>query len=278
MKLKVITRTVWILSIVSLFTDTASEMLYPIMPIYLKTIGFSIVLIGVLEGFAEALAGLSKGYFGQLSDNSGKRVPFVQLGYALSTISKPMMAVFTFPLWIFFARAIDRFGKGIRTGARDAILSDEATPKTKGKIFGFHRSMDTIGAVIGPTLALVYLYFYPQDFTAGCTEQACTFRDNYDAIKKYDAVIFGVSADQTDSHRKFAASYHLPFPLISDADRSISKLYHARWLFGLWPYAKRVTYVIDKQGIIRSVIHHELNIGRHLGDVIEALKQCSLNS
>ena len=164
MKLKVITRTVWILSIVSLFTDTASEMLYPIMPIYLKTIGFSIVLIGVLEGFAEALAGLSKGYFGQLSDNSGKRVPFVQLGYALSTISKPMMAIFTFPLWIFFARAIDRFGKGIRTGARDAILSDEATPATKGKIFGFHRSMDTLGAVIGPTLALVYLYFYPQDY------------------------------------------------------------------------------------------------------------------
>ena len=164
MKLKVITRTVWILSIVSLFTDTASEMLYPIMPIYLKTIGFSIVLIGVLEGFAEALAGLSKGYFGQLSDNSGKRVPFVQLGYALSTISKPMMAVFTFPFWIFFARAIDRFGKGVRTGARDAILSDEATPETKGKIFGFHRSMDTTGAVIGPTLALLYLYFYPQDY------------------------------------------------------------------------------------------------------------------
>lgn len=164
MKIKIITRTVWILSLVSLFTDTASEMLYPIMPIYLKTIGFSIVLIGVLEGFAEALAGLSKGYFGQLSDNSGKRVPFVQLGYALSTISKPMMAFFTFPLWIFFARAIDRFGKGIRTGARDAILSDEATPETKGKIFGFHRSMDTLGAVIGPTLTLVYLYFYPQDY------------------------------------------------------------------------------------------------------------------
>lgn len=164
MRTKIITRTVWILSLVSLFTDTASEMLYPIMPIYLKTIGFSIVLIGVLEGFAEALAGLSKGYFGQLSDKSGKRVPFVQLGYALSTISKPMMAVFTFPIWIFFARATDRLGKGIRTGARDAILSDEATPQTKGKIFGFHRSMDTLGAVIGPSLALLYLYFYPQDY------------------------------------------------------------------------------------------------------------------
>ena len=162
--MKAISRTVWIVSLVSLFTDTASEMLYPIMPIYLKTIGFSIVLIGILEGVAEATAGLSKGYFGKLSDVSGKRVPFVQLGYAFSAISKPMMAFFTFPLWIFFARTIDRFGKGIRTGARDAILSDEATPQTKGKIFGFHRSMDTLGAVIGPALALFYLYYYPQDY------------------------------------------------------------------------------------------------------------------
>ena len=148
----------------SLLTDTASEMLYPIMPIYLKTIGFSIVLIGILEGVAEATAGLSKGYFGKLSDNSRKRVPFVQLGYMFSAISKPMMAIFIFPLWIFFARTIDRFGKGIRTGARDAILSDEATPETKGKVFGFHRSMDTFGAVLGPALALTYLYFYPEDY------------------------------------------------------------------------------------------------------------------
>lgn len=162
--MKYITRTIWILSLVSLFTDTASEMLYPIMPIYLKEIGFSVLLIGILEGIAEATAGLSKGYFGIRSDLSGKRVPFVQAGYAFSAISKPMMAVFTFPLWIFFARTINRFGKGIRTGARDAILSDEATPQTKGKVFGFHRSMDTFGAVLGPSLALVYLYYYPQDY------------------------------------------------------------------------------------------------------------------
>ncbi len=134
------------------------------MPIYLKSIGFSIVLIGVLEGIAEATAGLSKGYFGKLSDTSGRRVPFVQIGYALSTLSKPMMAMFVFPLWIFFARTMDRFGKGIRSGARDAILSDEATPQTKGKVFGFHRSMDTLGAVLGPALALLYLYIFPQDY------------------------------------------------------------------------------------------------------------------
>lgn len=162
--MKYITRTVWVLSLVSLFTDTASEMLYPVMPIYLKSIGFSIVLIGILEGLAEAVAGLSKGYFGKLSDQSARRVPFVQIGYTFSAISKPMMAIFTFPLWIFFARTLDRFGKGIRTGARDAILSDEATLKTKGKIFGFHRSMDTLGAVLGPLFALLYLYFYPNNY------------------------------------------------------------------------------------------------------------------
>jgi len=162
--LKNISKTVWILSLISLFTDTASEMLYPILPIYLKTIGFSVMLIGILEGVAEATAGLSKGYFGKLSDHSGKRVPFVQIGYAFSAISKPMMALFVFPIWIFFARTIDRFGKGIRTGARDAILSDEASSKTKGEIFGFHRSMDTFGAALGPSLALLYLYFFPQDY------------------------------------------------------------------------------------------------------------------
>lgn len=159
-----ITRTVWILSIISLLTDTASEMLYPIMPVYLKSIGFSIVLIGILEGLAEATAGLSKGYFGKLSDASGRRVPFVQIGYAFSAVSKPMMALYVFPVWIFFARTIDRFGKGIRTGARDALLSDEAMPENKGKVFGFHRSMDTFGAVMGPLLALIYLYYHPQDY------------------------------------------------------------------------------------------------------------------
>lgn len=162
--MKAISRTVWILALISLFTDTASEMLYPVMPLYLKSIGFSIVMIGVLEGVAEATAGLSKGYFGIRSDQLGRRAPFVQWGYALSAISKPMMAVFIAPLWIFFARTIDRLGKGIRTGARDALLNDEATPATKGRVFGFHRSMDTMGAVLGPALALIYLYFRPGDY------------------------------------------------------------------------------------------------------------------
>ncbi len=152
------------LSLVSLFNDIASEMLIPVMPMFLKYIGFSVVFIGILEGIAEAVAGLSKSYFGRQSDLSGKRLPFVQIGYALSAISKPMMAIFAYPLWIFFSRTLDRLGKGIRTGARDAMLSDEATPATKGRVFGFNRSMDTFGAVLGPIIALLFLYYYPNQY------------------------------------------------------------------------------------------------------------------
>jgi MFS family permease len=88
----------------------------------------------------------------------------VRWGYTLSAISKPMMAAFTFPLWIFFARTLDRLGKGIRTGARDAMLSDESSKENKGKVFGFHRALDTAGAAVGPFAALVFLYFYPGQY------------------------------------------------------------------------------------------------------------------
>ena len=163
--MKIITRTVWILSLVSLFTDIASEMLYPVMPLFLKDIGYSAVFIGVLEGVAEAIAGISKSYFGKRSDAMGKRLPFVQLGYGFSAISKPLLAFFAYPLWIFFCRTLDRLGKGIRTGARDAMLSDESTAATRGRVFGFHRAMDTLGAVMGPAIALVYLYYHPRAYT-----------------------------------------------------------------------------------------------------------------
>ncbi|MGA2668560.1 MAG: MFS transporter [Ignavibacteria bacterium] len=161
----VISKTVWVLCFVSLFTDIASEMLYPIMPVYLRSIGFSALVIGILEGIAEATAGFSKGYFGNLSDKLNRRAPFVQAGYGLSAVSKPLFALFTFPVWIVFVRAIDRLGKGIRTSSRDAILSHESTIETKARIFGLHRGMDTLGAVIGPIFALLYLNYYPGHYT-----------------------------------------------------------------------------------------------------------------
>jgi MFS family permease len=161
---KIINRTVLILSLVSLFADIASEMLYPVIPVYLKQIGFSVLLIGVLEGVANFTAGLSKGYFGKLSDERGLRLPFIKWGYFLSSLSKPMMAAFTYPLWIFFARTVDRLGKGLRTASRDALLSQNSTKETKARVFGFHRSMDTVGAAIGPIVALVLLLLFPGQY------------------------------------------------------------------------------------------------------------------
>jgi MFS family permease len=162
--MRIITRTVLILSVISLFADIASEMLYPVIPIYLREINFTVFAIGLLEGFANFTSGISKGYFGKLSDEKGVRLPFVKLGYFFSAISKPMMAVFTIPLWIFFVRFLDRLGKGVRTAARDALLSQEATPATKARVFGFHRSMDTVGATIGPVIALLFIFFYPGEY------------------------------------------------------------------------------------------------------------------
>ncbi|HXH17596.1 MAG TPA: MFS transporter [Chitinophagales bacterium] len=160
----ILSRTIWILALVSLFTDLASEMLYPVMPVYLKSIGFSVLLIGMLEGIAEAAAGLSKGYFGDLSDRTGRRLPFIRAGYALSAVAKPLLAFFTNAWWVFLMRTAERFGKGLRTAARDAMLSDEATHETKGRVFGFHRTMDTLGAFLGPGAALLFLHFCPQQY------------------------------------------------------------------------------------------------------------------
>lgn len=230
---RIITRTVLLVSLVSLFTDIASEMLYPVMPVYLTSIGFSVLLIGILEGLAEATAGLSKGYFGHLSDTMGRRVPFVQAGYALSAISKPMMAVLAQPLWIFFARTLDRFGKGIRTSARDAMLSAETTPEHKGKVFGFHRAMDTVGAAIGPVIALIYLYFHPGGyrwmfiiaFVPGLMAVALTGllkeRTNnvVPANEKRPGVFsyFGYWAHASSSYRKLVAGL-LAFTLFNSSD------------------------------------------------------------
>lgn len=162
--MRIITRTVLILSFVSLFADVASEMLYPIIPVYLKEIGFSVFWIGILEGFVNFSAGISKGYFGKLSDEKGIRLPFVKLGYFLSAISKPLIGFFTTAIWIFFVRTLDRLGKGVRVAAKDALLSQEATKETKARVFGFNRSLDTAGATIGPAIALVFLLYYPGQY------------------------------------------------------------------------------------------------------------------
>jgi MFS family permease len=159
-------RAILLLGLVSLLMDMASEMLYPIGPIYLTaTLGASIAWVGIIEGIAEAISGLSKGYFGALSDARGQRRPFVTLGYLLSAISKPIPAVAASVGGVLGSRVLDRIGKGVRTAPRDALLASYTTPETRGAAFGLHRGMDTVGAAIGPSLALFYLAYHPGDYT-----------------------------------------------------------------------------------------------------------------
>lgn len=162
--MKVISKTVFLLSMVSLFADIASELLYPVLPLYLKSVGMGAIYIGILEGVADFTSGISKTFFGKWSDRIGIRMPFVWAGYMLSSFSKAFIGMVVSPWWVLFTRSADRLGKGIRTSSRDAILSMEATEETKGAVFGFHRSMDTTGAFIGPILALVYLHYYPGEY------------------------------------------------------------------------------------------------------------------
>lgn len=161
---KQITKTVWLISLISLFNDISSEMLYPVIPLYLEQIGYGSILIGVLEGIAECAGGLAKIYTGSLSDALKKRLPFVQLGYFLSVLSRPIMGLFEHSVPIVGARILDKAGKGIRTGARDAILGDESTERNRAEVFGFHRSLDNWGAAIGPLAALLFLYYYPEQY------------------------------------------------------------------------------------------------------------------
>ena len=159
-----IPRQVFILGMVSLFTDIASEMLYPVTPLFLTAVlGSSMAVVGIIEGIAEFIAGLLKGYFGNLSDKVGKRSIFIVIGYGLSAIAKPLPGIFQNIPTVLFSRVTDRTGKGIRTAPRDALLGSYSNGNS-GAVFGFHRGMDTLGAAIGPAAALVLLYYFPNNF------------------------------------------------------------------------------------------------------------------
>lgn len=163
MALKRLPRQVIILSMVSLFTDVASEMLYPVTPIFLTHLGATMAAIGLIEGIAEITAGLLKGYFGVLSDKLGKRSIFIVVGYGLSGLVKPLPGLIQNFGAILFSRVADRVGKGVRTAPRDALLAGYSDGNT-GAVFGFHRAMDTLGAAIGPLGALLLLAIFPGNY------------------------------------------------------------------------------------------------------------------
>jgi len=142
----------------------ASEMLYPITPIFLSSVlGASMAMVGLIEGTSEVTAGLLKGYFGILSDKIKKRALFISIGYSISALSKPLPGIFPAVSMVLASRVADRIGKGVRTAPRDALLASYSEKNT-GAIFGFHRAMDTVGAVIGPLSAILLLNIFNYDY------------------------------------------------------------------------------------------------------------------
>jgi MFS family permease len=154
----VVRRLGWI----SFFTDVASEMLYPVVPLFLTAaLGAPVAVLGLIEGAAEAIVSIMKGLSGWHSDRLGRRVPYIRWGYGLAALSKPLMALaFSWPL-VFLARAVDRLGKGLRTTARDAYIADVVAAAQGGRAYGFHRMMDTAGALVGVLAATGLLALLP---------------------------------------------------------------------------------------------------------------------
>jgi len=160
-----ISKNVFVLGLVSFFNDVASEMIYPIVPIFLTgVLGAPVAVVGLIEGIAESTASVLKVVSGWLSDKLQKRKPFVVAGYSFSAISKILLSLaFSWP-FVLFARFVDRFGKGTRTSARDALIAESSETSTRGKSFGFHRALDTLGAVVGPLIALLAIHFLDNNF------------------------------------------------------------------------------------------------------------------
>ncbi len=155
-------KPVWLLGWVSLATDAASEAIYPLLPFFLtQVLGASAVSLGLVEGAAEAANSLLKILSGRAADRRPAKRPLVLAGYAISSAVRPLIAFAQSWTHVFTIRLADRVGKGIRGAPRDAMLAAWATPHTRGKVYGFHRAMDHTGAVIGPALATLFLFFYP---------------------------------------------------------------------------------------------------------------------
>ncbi len=158
--------SVWALGLVSMFMDISSEMIHALLPLYLVSVlGASTLTVGVIEGIAEATAAITKVFSGALSDYLGRRKWLAALGYGLAAVTKPVFPLATGIGWLTAARFIDRVGKGIRGAPRDALIADLTPADLRGNAFGLRQSLDTVGAVLGPFLAVVFMAAFVDDFT-----------------------------------------------------------------------------------------------------------------
>ena len=165
--LRQIPGSIWALGFVSLLMDVSSELIHSLLPVFMvTTLGISVFTVGLIEGAAEATALIVKVFSGALSDYFGKRKPLAILGYGLGAFTKPFFALATSAGWIVSARLADRVGKGIRGAPRDALVADIAPPELRGAAFGLRQSLDTVGAFLGPMLAVAFMLLWHDDFRA----------------------------------------------------------------------------------------------------------------
>ncbi|HET8972912.1 MAG TPA: MFS transporter [Pseudolabrys sp.] len=158
--------SVWILGLVSMFMDVSSEMIHALLPLYLVTVlGVSALTVGFIEGIAEATASITKIFSGALSDYLGKRKWLAVFGYGLAAVTKPVFPLASGIGWLTAARFVDRVGKGIRGAPRDALIADLTPANLRGSAYGLRQSLDTIGAMLGPLLAIIFMAAFANDFT-----------------------------------------------------------------------------------------------------------------
>lgn len=155
---------VWVLGFGSLLMDTSSELIHSLLPVFMSSVlGAGMVTIGLVEGLAESAASTSKVFSGFLSDRLGMRKRIVVLGYGLSALAKPIFPLASSIGWVFGARSIDRIGKGIRGAPRDALIADITVPAMRGAAYGLRQALDSVGAFLGPLLAIVFMAWLSND-------------------------------------------------------------------------------------------------------------------
>ncbi|MEG3143535.1 MFS transporter [Sphingomonas sp. RT2P30] len=162
-----IPRTVWALGFVSMFMDISSEIIHALLPLFLTaTLGVSVAMVGLIDGVAEATASITKVFSGYLSDRMGKRKPLILIGYGIGALSKPLFALAGTASVIMGARFADRTGKGLRGAPRDALVADVTPPEIRGRAFGLRQSIDTLGAFLGPLIAIAAMAAFANDMRA----------------------------------------------------------------------------------------------------------------
>ncbi|KVW48241.1 MFS transporter [Burkholderia ubonensis] len=214
-----IPRTVWALGFVSLLMDLSSELVHALLPVYLvTTMGMSVVALGVLEGAAEATALIVRIFSGAISDWLGRRKALLLAGYGLAALTKPLFPLAHGPGLVIAARLVDRFGKGIRGAPRDALVADVAPPEIRGACYGLRQSMDTVGAVGGPLLAIALMFVFADHI------RAVLWFASIPAFATLAVLMFGV-------REPAAARAGRAGPFRSPLDRRALRMFSARYWY-----------------------------------------------